>query len=193
MPDTTKNRIVRIALAAVVAVVVLAPAVPAAAQDDGLKIAILDTEQILTASATGKKALEELTALREQKEAEGKALQDEAEELRSRLEEGRLSLSDDRIAAIQQELEDKTIELRRFQDDANRQLQKKRDAVLATVDQKVMPIINQFGAEQGYDLIFRKFESGLIFADEGVDVTQEIIRRLDAAEGAGGSGDESGG
>lgn len=188
MSTTYHRNLVRLALAAVLAAVLLAPAVPAAAQETSLKIAILDTEQILTASDTGKKALEELTALRQQKESEGQALQAEAEELRNRLAEGRLSLSEDRIASMEQELEDKAIALRRFQDDANRQLQKKRDEVLAAIDRKVMPIINEFGNEQGYDLIFRKFESGLIFADEGVDVTEEIIRRLDASEGGSGSG-----
>jgi Skp family chaperone for outer membrane proteins len=43
-----------------------------------------------------------------------------------------------------------------------------------------MPVINRAGKELGYTLIFRKFESGLIFADESVDLTNEIIRRLDA-------------
>lgn len=193
MSHTFDSRLARLAMAAVLAVAVLATAAPSAAQEtSGLKVAILDTERILTASETGKKALEELTALREQKEAEGQALQEEAEELRNRLSEGRLSLSEDRIAALEQELEDKAIELRRFQDDANRQLQKKRDEVLAAIDRKVMPIINEFGSEEGYDLIFRKFESGLIFAGEGIDVTQEIITRLDASEGGGGTGGGSG-
>jgi Skp family chaperone for outer membrane proteins len=44
-----------------------------------------------------------------------------------------------------------------------------------------MPVINQAGKELGYTLIFRKFESGLIYADEAVDITDSIIKRLDAA------------
>jgi len=152
-------------------------AAPLAAQ--GLKIAIIDTERILLTSATGKKALEELTALRTAKEEQGRQLQGEVELLRDRLTEGRLSLSEERITEIEKELEDKAIALRRFQDDANRELNKKRDEILAQVDGKVMPIINAYGQEGAYDLIFRKFESGLIYANEGVDVTDEIIRRLD--------------
>ena len=34
-----------------------------------------------------------------------------------------------------------------------------------------MPVINQVGKELGYTLIFRKFESGLIYADEAIDIT----------------------
>ncbi len=48
-----------------------------------------------------------------------------------------------------------------------------------------MPVINQAGKDLGYTLIFRKFESGLIYADEAIDITTIIIQRLDAAAGQG--------
>lgn len=183
---------IRRALAgAFVALIALASAAPAVAQgaNQNLKIAILDTEQILTSSATGKQAIEELRALQQEKSTEGEQRQQELQELRDRLTEGRLSLSEERITEMEKELEDKAIALRRFQDDANRELQKKREEVLSQIDRKVMPIINEYGEEQGFDLIFRKFESGLIYADEGVDITPAIIERLDAAEGGdSGSG-----
>jgi hypothetical protein len=51
-----------------------------------------------------------------------------------------------------------------------------------------MPVINQVGKELGYTLIFRKFESGLIYADEAVDITASIIQRLDGAAAAPAQG-----
>jgi len=171
---------------AIAAALTLLVAAPLAAQEASRpKIAILDTQQILASSALGKSAMAELSSLRDKKEAEGKQLADELEDLRKKLQEGRLSLSDDKIAELQKQAEDKAIALKRFEDDANRELDKKRQEILARVDSKVMPIINEYGKEQGYDMIFRKYESGLIYADEGSDVTQEIIRRLDAKEAAG--------
>jgi outer membrane protein len=170
----------RILLAAVLALAVSMP-LAAQAQTQQLKIAVIDTEQILLNSQAGKAALDRLKSLRAEKEEQGKQMQSELEALRDRLNEGRLSLAEDRIREMEKELEDKAIALRRFQDDANRELNKERDSLLAQVDQKVMPIINQFGQEEGYDLIFRKFESGLIFADEKADITAEVIKRLDEA------------
>ena len=164
------------------ALVLAAGAAPAAAQE--LKVAVINTEQVLLESDTGKAALAELRTLREAKEADGTALQQSVEDLRKRLTEGRLSLAEDKIAELEQQLEEKGIALRRFQDDASRELNKRRDEVLATIDRKVLPIINQLGREQGYSLIFRKFESGLVFASEEVDITAEIIRRLDAGGSA---------
>jgi outer membrane protein len=146
-----------------------------------MKIAVIDTEKILVNSAAGKKALADLKKLQEAKEKEVGARNQEIKDLQGKLNDGRLSLAQDKIDDMQKQLEDKVIALRRFQDDANRELEKKRDEVLGAVDQKVMPVINQLGKEQGYTLIFRKFESGLIYADEAIDITDAIIQRLDAA------------
>lgn len=166
----------------------LALAVPFAANAQaaagGIKIAVIDTERILTTSQTGKKALADLKKLQEQKENEGRTKQQEIKDLQAKLSEGRLSLSQDKLTEMEKQLEDKVIALRRFQDDATRDLNKKRDDVLAQIDQRVMPVINQAGKEMGYTLIFRKFESGLIYADEAVDITATIIQRLDGGAAA---------
>ncbi len=170
----------RALLGALALVLAATVATPALAQD-GVKIAIVDTQRILAESATGKAAQAEMEALRDAKTAEGQALQQEIESLRARLNEGRLTLSEDAIAGLEQQLEDKAIELRRFQDDANRELQKKQAAVLQKFEASVMPVINTVGSEGGYSLIFSKFESGLLYADDSVEITDEVISRLDTA------------
>lgn len=178
----------RFALVLLVTALVGLAAAPARAQQ-ALKIAVIDTEQILLTSETGKKALAELQTLKDQKEKEGAALQKEVQDLQTRLAEGRLSLADDKLAELAQQLDERKIALQRFGDDAQRQLNKKRDEVLASVDKKVMPVIAQVGKDSNYSMIFRKFESGLIFAAEEIDITNEVIKRIDAANaGAAGSG-----
>lgn len=186
MAFLASSRPSRAALIAVLALPLLAAAGRAQAPAAGPKIAVINTELILLNSQAGKAALGELKKRQEAKEAEGLAKNQELKDLQQRLSEGRLSLSDDRLAALEKEIEDKLISLRRFQDDANRELGKKRDELLAQIDGKVMPVINQIGQEMGFTLIFRKFESGLIYADASVDITPLVIQRMDAAQTAGG-------
>jgi outer membrane protein len=160
----------------------LAAAQPAApAQPGVIKIAVIDTEKILMSSAAGKKALAELKKVQDAKEKDLGNRQQEIKDLQAKLSDGRLSLAQDKLEDMQKQLEDKVIALRRLQDDAQRDLTKKRDDVLGQIDQQVMPVINQAGKQLGYTLIFRKFESGLIYADEAIDITDSIIQRLDAA------------
>jgi outer membrane protein len=169
------------------AVPLAAQAAPAAAAPSGgaIKIAVIDTEKILLSSVAGKKAVADLKKLQEQREGELRAKAQELKDLQAKISDGRLSLAQDKLADLSKQLEEKDIVLRRAQDDATRELNKKRDDMLAAIDEKVMPVINQVGHELGYTLIFRKFESGLIYADDAVDITASVVQRLDAAAAAG--------
>ncbi|HYX25192.1 MAG TPA: OmpH family outer membrane protein [Thermoanaerobaculia bacterium] len=159
-----------------------AQAAPAAAPASGsIKIAVIDTEKILLSSVAGKKAVADLKKLQEQRENELRAKAQELKDLQAKITDGRLSLAQDKLADLSKQLEEKDIALRRAQDDATRELNKKRDDMLAGIDERVMPVINQVGKDLGYTLIFRKFESGLIYADEAIDITTTVIQRLDAA------------
>jgi outer membrane protein len=146
-----------------------------------LKVAVINTEQILLESQAGKKAVAELKKVQDQKEAELNSKQEEIKSLQSKIDSGRLSLAQDKLADLEKQLEDRVISARRLQDDANRDLNKRKDDVLGGIDQRVMPVINQLGKEMGFTLIFRKFESGLIYADEAIDITPMVIQRLDAS------------
>lgn len=184
------SRFTKLMLGLALAAAPFLAAAPALAQQpaaaSGIKIAVIDTERILLTSATGKKALAELKKTQEAKEAEARTKQQEIKDLQAKLTDGRLSLAQDKLSEMEKQLEERLVGLRRFQEDANNELTKKRDQVLAQIDQKVMPVINQIGKDLGYTLIFRKFESGLIYADEAVDITASVIQRLDGAAPAQG-------
>jgi outer membrane protein len=163
---------------------------PAAAQAP--KFAVIDVQRIITDSEPGKAAREELRQFGEGREAQLQALRDEIDQLQSRISEGQMSLAQERLDALKEELEKKSIELRRATDDAGRDFNQRQERALQRIEGKVMPIIKQVGEENGYTLIFRKFESGLVYADEAVDITAEIIDRLNAAESASSSSGDSG-
>lgn len=145
-----------------------------------IRIAVINTEQILLESQAGKKALADLKKIQEQKEAEIQRQQKDILDLRQKMDAGRLSLAQDKLAEMEKQLGEKVKVATRMQEDANAELTQKKEEILGAVDQRVMPVINQLGKELGYTLIFRKFESGLIYADEGVDITPSVIKRLDA-------------
>ena len=149
------------------------------------KLAVVDTERILLTSQLGKKALEDLKKLQSQKENELKVKGEGLLALQKQFSDGQATLGADQRASLQRQLQEGKTELDRMREDATRELNKKRDDVLAGIDQKVMPVINQVGKELGYGMIFRKFESGLIYADDGLDITNAVIQRLDKTKTAG--------
>ena len=151
-------------------------AAPAAAQ--GVKIAVIDVRRLVTDSVAGKEALAKLRQIQEQKVAEAKAKQDEIDQLRKRLNEGRLSLADDKREQLQKQYNEKSIDYKSFTEKASRDLDQAQKKELADLERRVFPIISQLGKERGFTLIFNKFQSGLVFADDAADITEDVLKRF---------------
>ena len=158
-------------------------AAPAAAQQAArpLKIGVIDPELIVQQSARGKQAIERLNKERDQRLAEGNRMRQEITDLQKRMNDGRLSLGQDKLKQLNDEIEEKTIGLQRYGENAQREMQKLEQELMDPIEQQILRVINQVGQEQGYTLIFKKFQSGLVFADESVDLTPAVIQRFDTA------------
>ncbi len=160
--------------------IVLSLALPVSAQ--GLSIAVIDVQRVVTESDPGKQALQKLKALQDAKIDEGRSLQQNLSGLQEQMAKQRFTLSEERLAEMSKQLEDGQIALQRFQDDAERELDEARRRELGGLEGRIIPVINQVGTERGYTLIFNKFQSGLVYADDTVDITDEVIRRFNTAQ-----------
>ncbi len=160
------------------AALVLAFVAPAAAQN----LAVIDVQRVVTESDPGKDALNRLRMLQEEKIAEGQNLQQELDALRDQFTKQRFTLAEDKLEELNGQIEDRTIALQRFEDDAKRALEEARRTYLGRLEESIMPIINDVGKERGFTLIFNKFQSGLVYADEAVDITDDVIRRFNTAQ-----------
>lgn len=180
-PGSTFRRAVTMLPATVLGLLVLAPAAASAQQEQPVRVAVIDVQRLLTDSTAGQAALQSLRSLNDAKEAEIAAKQDEIDDLRNRIDEGRLSLSEDKQADLDKQLQESLIALRRLQDDANRELESQRLKAFEGIENDVMPIIQSLGQAGGYTLIFNKFQSGLLFAQDEVDITDQILERFNTA------------
>ena len=158
----------------------VALAAPGTAQQ---KIGVIDVARIMTESNRGQKVLADIEEVQAERAGELQTLNDELTDLQRRFQEGRLSLAEDRLLQLQAEIEDKTRLFERAREDAQRVVQKRRTDDIQKVEAEVFPIINAVGEEMGYSLLFNKFQSGLVFAEEAVDITDLVIERFNATTG----------
>lgn len=160
--------------------VLAASAVPALAQQG--TVAVIDVQRVVTESDPGKEALGQLKKLQDKKIEEGKGLQQSLDALKDQFNKQRFTLSQEKLQSLQKQIEDKSIKLKRFQDDAQRDLEEARKKALDRLEAQIMPIINQVGQERKLSLIFNKFQSGLVYADDAIDITNDIIQRFNTSQ-----------
>ncbi|MEO8217910.1 MAG: OmpH family outer membrane protein [Acidobacteriota bacterium] len=163
------------ALAAIVSVPLFAQTPPA-------RIAVINVQKVLQESTAGKAALEGLKKVQDQKAAQAKKMQDDLTSIEGQINSKQLSLSQDKLAELNKQFTDKKVALQRYAQDADRELQEARDRSLADLEQKIMPVIQDLGKEMGFAVIFNKFESGLVYASDAVDITDTVIKRFNDAQ-----------
>ena len=49
------------------------------------------------------------------------------------------------------------------------------------LERRVLPVIEAVAKELGYALVFNKFQSGLLHAESGVDITDAVIQKFNTA------------
>src|SRR6202008_3788412 len=95
----------------------------------------------------------------------------------------KMSLSEDKVTDITKQISDKKIAQQRYAQDAAREVGEARDRELQALEAKIHPVIDQIGKEMGLAMIFNKFESGLVYASDAIDITDSVITKFNSALG----------
>jgi len=167
-----------------VTVAVAALAAPMFAQNAPARMAVIDVQKVLTQSTAGKAAYDKLKKMQEDKLEKAKAMDEEVRKLDTDINTKKISLSEDKLADMQKQLAEKRISMQRYAQDADREITEARDKELQALEAKIKPVIDSLGKEMGIAAIFNKFESGLVYASDAIDVTDMVIKRFNEATGA---------
>lgn len=164
-----------------VAVAVTALAVPVLAQTTPARVAVIDVQKVLTQSTAGKASYERLKKLQEERVEKAKTMDEELRKLDSDINAKKISLSEEKLTEMQKQLADKRISMQRYAQDADREIGEARDRELQALEAKIKPIIDAIGKEMGLAAIFNKFESGLVYASDAIDITDTVVKRFNEA------------
>jgi outer membrane protein len=167
-----------------VAVAMAALSVPAFAQGAPQRVAVIDVQKVLQNSTLGKAAYERLKKMQDERVARAQKMQEEETALENDVNTKKLSLSEDKLTELQKQISDKKIAMQRYAQDADREVGEARDKELAALELKIKPVIDAIGKEMGLAAIFNKFESGLVYASDAIDITDSVVKRFDAATAA---------
>jgi outer membrane protein len=157
---------------------IVALAGPLAAQSAAplSRIATIDVNKVMTQTNEGKAAFESVKKVQRELIDKASAMNAEIQKLEA---SRATSASPDSVAG---QVADQRAKLQRFSQDADRQVAEARDRAIAALEAKTKPIIDKIGTDLQLDAIFNKYESGLVFVNPRIDITDEVIKRLNEAK-----------
>ena len=160
------------------------PATPPRPFPEGAKIAYVNVQRIAQESQDGQAATKRITTLREEKEKDLVSRNQKFEEARKRLETSASVLSEAVRGTQQKEVERLQTDLQRATQDAQKAVEDLQAELQVDFQRKLLPIISEVSTAKGLHVVFSSLDSGIVWADSGLDITAAVLKTPDAASAA---------
>ena len=161
------------------------PASPATPQPpapfpQGAKVAYVNLQAIMQGSADGKAAAARLQAETKKRSAEAEAKRKSMQANQQKLQTGGSLMSAEARAQLESEIQKQQRDGERYEQDAQAELNEMQKELQQAYNEKLFPVLEQMTKEKGLSLLFSVADSGLIWAEPGLDLTTDAIKKMDA-------------
>jgi len=170
-----------------------APAPPAAAQPApapappppppfpaGAKIGFVNLQQVANLSGEGKISTGKVQALMAKKQTEAQTKSKALADAQAKLQSSAGILSDAARAQLEKDIERMNVEGQRFQQDAQAEINELSQQLQNEFQQKLFPVLEAVSKEKGIQVLLSAADAGVVWAEPGLDLTLDAVRKLDA-------------
>jgi Skp family chaperone for outer membrane proteins len=154
--------------------------VPPAPFPVGAKIAFVDFQRVASESVEGQNSTGKINALVAKKQAEGAEKAKALQANQQKLQQSGGVMSDAARLQLERDIERQTKEGERFQQDAQAEINELQQELQVEFQKKISPLVQQLGQEKGIQILFSRMDAGIVWWDPGIDLSSELIKKLDA-------------
>ena len=142
-----------------------------------VKIGVINAQKVIQQTSKGKEITARLEKLGQKKQKEVENMRNSIKQLENELNSPALNTQtrDKKNADLLQ----KRTALKRYIEDAQREMQQKSAKELSNLRKEIMPVIEKIGKARGFTLILDLTTSGIAYFDNTIDITNEVIVAYD--------------
>jgi outer membrane protein len=156
------------------------PPTPPAPFPQDAKVAFIDINAIAATSVAGKEATKRLSALNDKKLAEINEKNKQLQALQTKLNTGGAVLNDSARNSLEKDIAKLQRDIQVSQQDAQAEMQDLQNELQAEFQKKLLPVIEEVAKEKGLHAVFSVADSGAAYVHPGLNLSEEIVKRLDA-------------
>jgi outer membrane protein len=161
-----------------------APAAVPAPAGDGQRFAVINIQKVAAESTEGKASTAKVQALNQKKISELNDLNKKLQADQQKLSAQGAMLNEAARDELTRNIDKEQKDLQRAQQDAQEEVQQLQQDLQNAFQAKLLPIIQQIVNERKITILFSQADAGIVFADPGLDLTADVIKRFDAASPA---------
>lgn len=147
----------------------------------GAKLAVVNLQAIASNSVEGKALAARVQTLMQKKQTEGAEKSKQLQANQAKLQQSGSLMNDTARAALEKEIERQQVEGQRFQQDAQAEVNELTQELQGEFQKKLFPLLQQLAQEKNLEVLLSVQDAGVIWAEPGIDLTAEAIKKLDGA------------
>lgn len=148
------------------------------------KVAIINSQKAFQNSLEGKKAMTQLGDLDTRIKSNLQKMDDAIRLLENRLNTGRLTMTNEALLGLQADIDKKTTERKRYEEDQTREAQQLQQSLLQKIQGEMVAVIEAYAKEKGLELVLDAATAGVVTVNPSIDITDDIIKRYDTTKAA---------
>ncbi|HEX4621731.1 MAG TPA: OmpH family outer membrane protein [Myxococcaceae bacterium] len=141
-----------------------------------LKIGYVDLQRALLEVEEGRAAKAKLQGVLDSKQKEIDKEQEGLRKEKELLDKQASAMSEETRVSKQTELQKKLFDLAQRWEKGKQEMANRERTELQGIFQKMDPIIASIAQREGFTLVFEKTDSGLVYAPQSLDLTNELVR-----------------
>lgn len=146
---------------------------------EGTKVAIIDPDYVAAESKAGKAILTQLKTLSDKRTNEIQNMQTAVQALMTKKQTQAAMLTPQAVSQLDKDIERQNLDIQYKQQTATTEIQNLQQELFSDLATKMQPILDAFAKEKGL-LAVLDARNGVTWAAGGMDISAEIVKRLDA-------------
>jgi outer membrane protein len=144
------------------------------------KIAFVDVNGVAQTSAAGKEASKKISDFQAKKVAELGDKNKQLTTLTTKRDSGAGVMNDPARAQLDKDIDKLQRDIQFAQSNAQAELQDLQNELQGEFQKRLVPVIEELAKEKGLYAVFSIADSGAAYVHAGLDLTAEVVKRLDA-------------
>jgi len=157
-----------------------APKTPPAPFPQDAKVAFIDINAIAGTSTAGKEASKRLADLNTKKMAEIQDKNKQLQALQTKLNTGGSVLNDTARTQLEKDIDKMQRDIQFTQQNAQAEMNDLQNELQAEFQKRLLPVIEEIAKEKNLHAVFSIADSGAAYVHPGLNITDEVVKRLDA-------------
>ncbi len=154
----------------------------------GAGVAYVNSDQVLAEYGPAQEARDQLQAAAQDADSELQLLNSGFQTALGEFQQQAMSMTPEARQARQQELQNQELAVQRRQQELELQIAQRQQELLQPINDRITAVIEEIRVEGNYAVILDAASGAIVAADPALDITQDVLARLQAADTPGPGG-----